>query len=120
LFAEDSIRIDLLNTKRPNVILLILESYTAKLIEPLGGLPGVTPNFNRLCKESVFFTNFYANDSRTDKSIVSILSGYPALGKISIIKFPNKTQKLGIISREMARAGYQTSSVTAVMLILQI
>jgi phosphoglycerol transferase MdoB-like AlkP superfamily enzyme len=109
LFAEDSIRIDLLNTKRPNVILLILESYTAKLIEPLGGLPGVTPNFNRLCKESVFFTNFYANDSRTDKSIVSILSGYPALGKISIIKFPNKTQKLGIISREMARAGYQTS-----------
>lgn len=109
LFAEDSARVELLNTKRPNVILVILESFTAKLIEPLGGLPGVTPNFNRLCRESVFFTNLFANDSRTDKSIVSILSGYPALGKVSIIKFPNKTQKLGIISQEMGQAGYHTS-----------
>ncbi|MBN1789053.1 MAG: sulfatase-like hydrolase/transferase [Bacteroidales bacterium] len=109
LFAEDSTRIELLNNRRPNVILIIMESFTAKLVEPLGGLPGVTPNFNQLCRESVLFTNFFANDSRTDKSIVSILSGYPALGKISIIKFPNKTQKLGIISRELAQAGYQTS-----------
>ena len=108
-YAEDSTRVELLNTKRPNVILVILESFTAKLIEPLGGLHGVTPNFNQLCRESVFFTNLFANDSRTDKSIVSILSGYPALGKISIIKFPNKTQKLGIISREMLKAGYHTS-----------
>jgi phosphoglycerol transferase MdoB-like AlkP superfamily enzyme len=109
LYAEDSAQVELLNAKRPNVILLIIESFTAKLIEPLGGLPGVTPDFNRLCKESVLFTNFFANDSRTDKSLVSILSGYPALGKISIIKFPNKTQKLGIISREMAQAGYHTA-----------
>jgi phosphoglycerol transferase MdoB-like AlkP superfamily enzyme len=109
LFAEDTSKVKLLTDTRPNLILLILESFTAKLVEPLGGLKGVTPNFNQLCNESVFFTNFYANDSRTDKSIVSIMSGYPALGKISIIKFPNKTQKLGIISREMVNAGYKTS-----------
>jgi len=109
LYHEDTVGVELLSTPRPNVILVILESFTAKLIEPLGGLPGVTPNFNRLCRESVLFTNLYANDSRTDKSIVAILSGYPALGKISIIKFPNKTQKLGIISREMANNGYHTS-----------
>jgi phosphoglycerol transferase MdoB-like AlkP superfamily enzyme len=109
LYAPDSGKVEVLNNPRPNVIVVILESFTAKLIEPMGGLQGVTPNFNRLCRESVFFTNLYANDSRTDKSIVSILSGYPALGKISIIKFPNKTQKLGIISQEMAAAGYHTS-----------
>jgi phosphoglycerol transferase MdoB-like AlkP superfamily enzyme len=108
-YAEDSVPVELIKIKRPNVILVVLESYSAKLIEPLGGLPGVTPNFNKLCKESVFFINLYANDSRTDKSIVSILSGYPALGKISIIKFPNKTQKLGIISRDMSEAGYHSS-----------
>jgi phosphoglycerol transferase MdoB-like AlkP superfamily enzyme len=109
LYAEEKSGAELLNTQRPNVILIILESFTAKLVEPLGGLPNVTPNFNKLCKESILFANFYANDSRTDKSLVSILSGYPALGKISIIKFPNKTQKLGIISRDMANAGYHTS-----------
>ena len=109
LFMEDSTSVGLLNTSRPNIILVMLESYTAKIIEPLGGLPGITPHFNRLSGESIFFTNLFANDSRTDKSIVSILSGYPALGKISIIKFPNKTQKLGIISQEMIQAGYHTS-----------
>jgi|WetSurSiteA1Bulk_404760.scaffolds.fasta_scaffold01302_3 phosphoglycerol transferase MdoB-like AlkP superfamily enzyme len=109
LFAEDTTAVAMLKTSRPNVILVILESFTAKLIEPLGGLAGVTPQFNKLSGESIFFTNFYANDSRTDKSIVSILSGYPALGKVSIIKFPNKTQKLGILSRELGQAGYRTS-----------
>ncbi len=109
LYAEASPDIKLLNQERPNIILVILESFTAKLVEPLGGLPGVTPNFNKLCSESVLFSNYFASDSRTDKSLVSILSGYPALGKISIIKFPNKTQKLGIISRDMAQAGYHTS-----------
>ena len=109
LFAEDPASVYLLNTPRPNIILVVLESFTSKLIEPLGGVPGVTPHFNRLSGESIFFTNLFANDSRTDKSLVSILSGYPALGKISIIKFPNKTQKLGIISQEMFQAGYHTS-----------
>jgi phosphoglycerol transferase MdoB-like AlkP superfamily enzyme len=109
LFTTDTLPARLLTMPRPNIIMLILESYTAKLIEPLGGLPGVTPSFNSLCKEGIFFTNFYANDSRTDKSIVSILSGYPALGKISIIKFPDKTQRLWNISRQVAQNGYHTA-----------
>ncbi|HJZ40114.1 MAG TPA: LTA synthase family protein [Bacteroidales bacterium] len=109
LYHGDSGSTVLLNTPQPNIILVILESFTSKLVEPLGGLPGVTPNFNTLCNESILFTNLLANDSRTDKSLVSILSGYPALGKISIIKFPDKTQKLGIITREMVQAGYHTS-----------
>ncbi|MBN1145040.1 MAG: sulfatase-like hydrolase/transferase [Bacteroidales bacterium] len=109
LYAETNPGTRLLNHNKPNIILVVLESFTAKLVEPLGGLPGVTPQFNRLCNEGVLFSNYFASDSRTDKSLVSILSGYPALGKISIIKFPNKTQKLGIISRDLAQAGYQTS-----------
>jgi phosphoglycerol transferase MdoB-like AlkP superfamily enzyme len=109
LYTGDTGSTALLNTPQPNIILVILESFTSKLVERLGGLEGVTPNFNKLCDESILFTNLLANDSRTDKSLVSILSGYPALGRISIIKFPEKTQKLGIISREMAQAGYHTS-----------
>lgn len=113
IYSPDSTLVppQLLRVKQPNIILIILESFTAKLIEPLGGLKGVTPFINKLSEESIFFTNFFANDSRTDKSVVSILSGYPALGKISIIKFPNKTEKLGNISRNMAANGYHTSFV---------
>jgi phosphoglycerol transferase MdoB-like AlkP superfamily enzyme len=109
LFANGNNHIQILNTNRPNVILIVLESFSSKLVERLGGLPGVTPNFNRLCDEGVLFNNLYANDSRTDKSLVSILSGYPALGSISIIKFPEKTRNLGIISRDLLQNGYQTA-----------
>ncbi len=109
LYRTDSLTNNILNNKKPNIILVILESFTAKLIEPLGGVEGITPCFNKLTGEGVFFTNFYANDSRSDKGIVSILSGYPALGIVSVIKFPKKTQSLPYISRHLSEIGYNTS-----------
>ncbi len=101
----------LLNTQKPNVILIILESFTAKIIEPLGGLPDVTPSLNALSREGILFTNFYSSGDRTDKGIVSILSGYPAQPRTSIIKYPNKTESLPYLPRVMEKLGYHTSFV---------
>jgi phosphoglycerol transferase MdoB-like AlkP superfamily enzyme len=109
LYKQDSVTNHILNLSNPNIILIILESYTAKLIQPLGGIEGITPNFNKLTGEGIFFENFYANDSRSDKGIVSILSGYPALGIVSIIKFPKKTQSLPYISKHLSEIGYHNS-----------
>ncbi len=100
---------NLLNSDRPNIILIVLESFTAKLVEPLGGVEGVTPEFNKLTQQGIFFKNFYANDSRSDKGMVAILSGYPALGIVSVIKSPKKTQSLPYISKCLADVGYRTS-----------
>jgi len=97
-----------LNTDRPNIVLIILESYTYKFIEPLGGRKGVAPNFNTLTKEGILFDNFYASGDRTDKGIVSILSGYPAQPLGSIIKYPRKTQQLPFINKEFSNLGYTT------------
>jgi len=99
----------LLNSSNPDIILIVIESFSAKLIESLGGAPDVTPCFNNMIHEGVFFNNFYANDSRTDKSLVSIFSAYPALGTISVIKFPDKTNRIGHLSRELNDAGYSTA-----------
>jgi phosphoglycerol transferase MdoB-like AlkP superfamily enzyme len=101
----------LVNTTRPNVLLIILESFTAKIIDPLGGLEGITPNFNALAREGLLFTNFYSSGDRTDKGLVSILSSYPAQPKTSIIKFPDKTQHLPFLSRVLEKSGYTTSFV---------
>lgn len=101
----------LLNTSQPNILFIILESFTAKIIEPLGGEPGITPEFNSLVHEGILFDNFYASGDRTDKGIVSILSGYPAQPKTTIIKFPQKTQNLPYLSRSLDELGYHTSFV---------
>jgi phosphoglycerol transferase MdoB-like AlkP superfamily enzyme len=101
----------LFKIKQPNVILIILESFTAKIVEPLGGQKGITPQLNQLIKEGILFDRFYASGDRTDKGIVSILSSYPAQPRTSIIKYPNKTQSLPFLPQTMERLGYSTSFV---------
>lgn len=99
----------LLKTTKPNVILIIWESLTAKVVAPLGGEPNVTENFNRLRKEGILFDNFYSNGDRSDKGMVAILSGYPSQPHTSIIKIPNKTRNLPMLSQKMIDLGYATS-----------
>lgn len=101
----------MISTHRPNILLIVLESFTARIIEPLGGVPGVTPHINQFVHDGILFDSFYASGDRTDKGIVAILSGYPAQPRSSIIKYPNKTQSLPFLSRSLADAGYHTSFV---------
>lgn len=98
----------LLNTRRPNIILIALESYTFRFIEPLGGLPNITPRINKLVKEGILFNNFYSSGDRTDKGIVSILNGYPSQPQTSIIKDPKKTKSLPFLNQVFKAAGYRT------------
>lgn len=99
----------ILNTSKPNVILIIWESLTAKVVGSLGGEPTVTENLNRLSKEGILFTNFYANGDRTDKGIPAILSGYYPQPTKSIMKMPNKTRSLPMLPKKMIELGYKTS-----------
>lgn len=111
LYPKNDSTVSVLTIPRPNIILIIVEGFTANVIESLGGRPGITPNFDRLSREGIFFTNFYASGDRTDKGLVSILSAFPAQTQRSIIKFPDKTQRLPYLSRKLERLGYQTSFV---------
>ncbi|MEJ6675321.1 MAG: sulfatase-like hydrolase/transferase [Polaribacter sp.] len=99
----------ILNTKKPNVIMIIWESLTAKVVGALGGESGVTENLNRLSQEGILFTNFYANGDRTDKGIPAILSGYYPQPSTSIMKMPNKTRSLPMLPQKMIDLGYATS-----------
>ena len=99
----------ILNTQKPNVILIIWESLSAKIVGSLNGEPTVTPNLNRLSKEGILFTNFYSNGDRTDKGIPAILSGYYPQPAIRIMRMPNKTRSLPMLPKEMDKLGYKTS-----------
>ncbi len=99
----------ILNTKKPNIILIIWESLTAKVVATVGGEPDVTKNLNKLSKEGLLFTNFYANGDRTDKGLTAILSGYYPQTNASIIKTPAKARNLPMLTKEMKKLGYTTS-----------
>lgn len=98
-----------LRSNRPNIVILLLESFSAKMIEPLGGLPNITPNLNRLCNQGILFKGIYASGDRSDKGIVATISGFPAQSTRSIIKYPLKSQKLPTISGILDSVGYRTT-----------
>ncbi|MCL1850732.1 MAG: sulfatase-like hydrolase/transferase [Bacteroidetes bacterium] len=97
------------NNEPVNVILIILESFSNKAIEPLGGEPDLTPNFNRLAQEGILFKNFYATGNRSDKGIASLLAAYPAMiGSYSILYFPEKMKHLDYLSPYFNKKNYKT------------
>ena len=113
IVAEDTDTEDntpLLKSERPNILLIVLESFSGKIIEQLGGEKGVAPTMNTLFDEGIAFTNFYANSFRTDRGLVSILSAFPAQPTTSIMKYPAKAQSLPSISSSLKKSGYEDLS----------
>ncbi|MFD2515695.1 LTA synthase family protein [Pontibacter locisalis] len=111
LYREAAVedKVALISKAQPNVLFIILESYTAKFIQSLGGEKGVTPNLARLASEGINFTNVYASGDRSEKGMVALLSGYPVQTITSIIKTPKKTEKLPHLSQVFEQQGYSTS-----------
>jgi phosphoglycerol transferase MdoB-like AlkP superfamily enzyme len=92
-----------------NVILIILESFSNKTIEPLGGAPDFTPHFNQLAKEGILFSRFFSCGNRSDKGIAALLASYPALvGPYSVLYFPEKMKNLDYLSKYFKHNHYQT------------
>lgn len=99
----------LLTTRRPNIVVVILESFARTVMdEQVGGEP-VMPSMQRLKDEGIWFENFFANSFRTDRGEVAVLSGYPAQTRTSIMKLPAKSRTLPSIARSLAAEGYATS-----------
>ncbi|HSH66042.1 MAG TPA: sulfatase-like hydrolase/transferase [Bacteroidia bacterium] len=99
----------ILKSTRPNIVIIILESWTADIIAALGGERNVTPHFDELRKEGLLFTQMYGSGSRTDQGLVSILSGFPSQPNNSIITTPSKTGKLPSLTTDLIKQGYSSS-----------
>ncbi len=99
----------ILSIEKPNIIIIILESFTAKWVGCLGGVPGVTPNLDKMAEDGLLFTNIYAAGDRSEKGQVAVLSGYPNQAITSIIKTPTKTRQLPSINQALEKEGYLSS-----------
>ena len=103
--AYTSLRTDSIAIQRPNIILVVLESFSDSVMQA----KGVTPNLLRYTREGLYFTNFYANTFRTDRALVSIHSGLPAQPSMSVMDMPRKSTSLPSIAGVLAKNGYKTT-----------
>ena len=97
-----------LNTSRPNILVIFMESFGATMIERLGGEKGVAPNLERLAADGIFFSRIFANSFRTDRGTVCTFSGYPGLPTLSLMKVPSLCQAMPNIASALGHAGYKT------------
>jgi len=98
----------LLKNTRPNIILIITESLTAKALAYGGNHPQVMPGLNKLIKEGILFDKVYAASERTDKGISAVIAGYPSLPGSSPLKYQSVTEKLAFLPKHLKEAGYKT------------
>ncbi len=70
----------------PNIILIIMESWSADMIGALGGGYNISPAFDSLCRHGILFDNFYANGIRTNHGLAATLCSFPSLPGRSIMK----------------------------------
>jgi phosphoglycerol transferase MdoB-like AlkP superfamily enzyme len=99
----------ILKSTRPNVVIIVLESWTADIIKALGGEQDVTPHFDELRKEGLLFTQMYGSGFRTEQGLISILSGFPGQPNNSIITTPSKAEKLPSVTADLVKQGYTSS-----------
>lgn len=109
-----------LTTQRPNVVMILLESFTADLVASLGGDKRTDPNLEELIKHGVFFDSIFATGTRTDQGIVSVLNGWPATPYHSIMRSSEKSMRLPSLVKTLALFDYTSSfyyGVKAIFLI---
>jgi len=109
LYAGAQSTDSLLLVKHPNVLLVIWESFTEKALHHKLEGKDIVPRFNELRKEGLYFSNLYASGDRTDKGLAAVLSGYPAMNNVSIIRFPQKSSKLMTLAQLFKSEGYASS-----------
>ena len=74
--------------KKPNVVLIMVESLSAKYLGSFGNTKGLTPFLDSLAKESLFFTRFYATGTRTVRGMEAVTLSVPPTPGRSIVKRP--------------------------------
>ena len=98
-----------LKEKRPNVVLIFMESWSADLVESLGGKAGITPYFHELEKEGLLFTQVYAAGRRSQEGISAMVSGFPPIPVNTVTDNFEKYHSLPSLAKSLKREGYCTS-----------
>jgi len=92
--------------QRPNIILVAIESFSADFLTEFGNKDHLTPNYEKLSNESIFFTNLYATGTRTVRGMEALTLSVPPTPGNSIVRRPNN-QNLFSVSTIVKSKDYQ-------------
>ena len=89
-------------------MLVTIESLSAKYLGSFGDSRGLTPNLDALRKQSLFFTNFYATGTRTDRGLEAITLSVPPTPGRSIVKRIGRESGFASLGQQLGAQGYDS------------
>lgn len=98
-----------LDTLRPNIVVVVLESWVADAISHSGQVEETTPHFDQLISEGFYFSNCYATSGTSEVGNASIFSGFPALPKVSLSLLQDKSRRVKALNQTLKNQGYFSS-----------
>lgn len=100
---------------RPSIVLITLDSLRADRVGFLGSKAKLTPSLDILSRESVIFTQAYAQAPDTVSSTATILTGtYPQTHRASEFGIP-LAAALSYLPDQLHQAGYHTAAFVGTM-----
>lgn len=93
---------------RPNIVIIILEGWSANAMGSIKPCKTATPNFDNLAKEGLLFTKIYATNTTSEIGNTSIFAGYPSIPETAISLYPEKHRNLPTINEKLQNKGYST------------
>lgn len=98
---------DTVNTNKPNVVLVIMESMSAAKMTRHGNTNNLTPFLDSISNKGYYFENTYTSGIHTYNGIFSTLFSYPALFRQHPMKVNTLSKHYGAFSA-LKENGYST------------
>ncbi len=99
----------LLTTRRPNILMIQMESFAGKFVKELGGMSDVSPQLSQLIPQGIFFTQYYSNSFRTDRGTVSLQGGMVAHPTLCVMLDTLTHPYLPSLPRTLKEGGYHSA-----------
>lgn len=93
---------------RPNVVLIILESFSREYMGLGHSYQGYTPFLDQLASQGTFYQGHVANGRRSIDAVPSILAGIPAWMDQPFITSPYQTNRVAALPQILHDHGYAT------------
>jgi phosphoglycerol transferase MdoB-like AlkP superfamily enzyme len=95
---------------QPNVVILLLESFSVEYIAAINGSDDVnTPFLDSLIHESLVFTNCYANGKKSLDAVPSVISSLPKLMEQEFITSNYATNTIESLPKILNKIGYESA-----------
>ena len=93
----------------PNVVLVLMESFSARFVGAAGAPGNFTPHFDALAREGVFFSRAFSSGTHTHQGVFSVALGFPNLpGYEYLMESFAGNQRFSSLPAILKSRGYQT------------